>query len=199
MAGPFAGAALMAAVRAAGGLRGILATGAFGGLASALPPMLNQEESMASKTGSFIGSGLAVPGALGGAALGGALAGGRFRPYGAVAGSIGGGLLGGGIGAGVLGAGARQLAGENEDPIVKAANAQLEIERRRMEQLMPLQARQASMANRLEADRAREMMSIQSQMERQQAANQMMLNGQQSAAALQQQLMASILGGGFGV
>lgn len=199
MAGPFAGAALLAALRAAGGLRGALISGGIGAAASGISSMLNPEDSWAGKTGAVLGSGLAVPGALGGAALGGILAGPKYRRYGGLVGGITGAALGGGIGSSALGAVGRQLAGENEDPLIAAANAQLEVEKRRMEQLMPLQSQQASMATQLEMDRARQMEALMRQRERQQAANQLMLDGQRSSAAMQQQLMLSILGEGFSV
>jgi hypothetical protein len=143
-----------------------------------------------------LGSGLgSVPGALGGAALGGLAGGGKYGKYLRGPGAVVGGLVGGGVGASALGAGARQLAGENEDPLMKAAKQQMQIERDRL----PLLAEQTSMASQLEYDRAERMLELERRRNQQAAAMQMAYQGQQSSAALQQQLIASILGGSGGV
>lgn len=194
MAGPFAGAALLAALRGAGGLRGALLSGGIGAAASSISSMLNPEESWAGKTGAVLGSGLAFPGALGGALAGGMLAGPKYRRYGGLAGGIAGAALGGGIGSSAMAAAGRQLAGENQDPLVQAANSQLEIARRQL----PLQREQAQMALQIEAERAENMARIQSQLMRQNAAAQMMLNGQQNTANVTQQFL-QMFGGGIGV
>ena len=190
MAGPFAGAALLAAL---GGVRGILTTGAVAALPSALSSIFDNNESLAGKTGEVLGSGLgAVPGALGGAALGGLAGGRQYGRYLRGPGAIVGGLAGAGLGSSALGAGARQVAGENVDPLMKAARQQMQIERERL----PLLAQQTSLASQLEVDRAEQMMELERRRNQQAAAMQMAYQGQQNSAALQQQLIASILGGG---
>lgn len=190
MAGPFAGAALLAAL---GGVRGILTTGAVAALPSALSSIFDNNESLAGKTGEVLGSGLgSVPGAIGGAALGGLAGGRQYGRYLRGPGAIVGGLAGAGLGSSALGAGARQLAGENEDPLMKAARQQMQIERERL----PLVAQQASLASQLEYDRAKQMLELDRRRNQQAAAMQMAYQGQQNSAALQQQLIASILGGG---
>lgn len=193
MAAPFAGAALLAALRGAGGLRGALLSGGIGAAASSISSMLNPEESWAGKTGAVLGSGLALPGAVGGALAGGMLAGPKYRRYGGLAGGIAGAALGSGIGSSALGAAANQIFRE-EDPLVTAANSQLEIARRQL----PLQREQAQMALQIESERAENMARIQNQLMRQNAAAQMMLNGQQNTANVTQQFL-QMFGGGIGV
>lgn len=193
MAGPFAGAALLAAL---GGARGILASGAAAALPGALSAIFDNNQSFASKTGEVLGSGLgSVPGAFGGAALAGALGGQKYGRYMRGPGAIVGGLAGAGLGSSALGSAARQLTGENDDPLVRAARQQMQIERERL----PLLRDQTLMATELELNRASQMAELQRRQNQQAAAMQMALDGQRYSAGLQNQLIASILGGGGGV
>lgn len=190
MAGPFAGAALLAAL---GGARGIAMSAAGSALPYALGALFDNNESFAGKTGEVLGAGLGgVPGAFGGAMAGSMLGGSKYGRYLRGPGAIVGGLAGAGFGASAGGSLTRQLAGENQPPLQQAAEQQMRIERQRM----PLTRDQAQMATALEMDRMRQIAELDRRRNEQDAAMQMMLNGQQNSAALQQQMIASILGSG---
>lgn len=169
-----------------------LALGGLGTVVAAGSELLNADRSAASNIGGATG---VLGGSAAGAAIGALGAPLGLAPLTVPVGALLGGMFGGTAGRGI----AETVTGENQDPLVKAADAQLAIEKRRMTELAPLQAQQGAMATQLEVDRANKMRQVQSALMSQQAANQMMLDGQRSSAALQQQLMASIFGGGLSV
>lgn len=198
----FAGSAPVQALknwRVAGlpaGLSRMLGLGTIGAVAAAGSQLLTPDQSPASNLGGLVGAGIgAYPGAaLGGIAgdlIGGGGLGSRIgRPLGGLVGAV----VGGGMGKDAGSGAARQLTGENIDPMVKQARTLMQLEAERAKAMLPITAQQAQMAIEAEMNRARQLAALENDRLAQQALASAILNGQNNGAALQAQLISGVLG-----
>jgi hypothetical protein len=191
------------------GFRGLGTTAKLGGLAAGLggaaavigglSELGDPNESLtrnALQGAGSAGGGLAggaAGGALGGVAAG-ALAGlgaGPAAPFAVPVGMILGGLAGSGLGRGIGDAAANMLEGSNDPELRRAKRAQelaLEMDKRRMQEMLPIQAMAADVATRNELEKLQAQYEMQAAMARQQALSAGLLEQQRGTAALQQMI-----------